>query len=330
MIIYLARFLQAERPFWRELEDRLDRLEADPYADLGLAGARRLHYLYQRACSGLARLQSSASEPEIRGYLEALVARAYGEIHESRSPTRHLSPMRLLVRDFPCAFRRHIGAFLLAVLVALGGATLGGLALVADPESREAVLPAELAAQHPGQRVHDDETRLEDRLQDVRSTFSAYLATHNIRVAFLCLALGVTWGIGTAIMVFYNGVIMGAVAADYAAAGQTTFLIGWLLPHGAIEIPSFLIAGQAGLVLAGALIGRGEAAPAGIRLRRVGRDVVALAAGLVILLVWAGLVESFLSQYHEPVLPYAVKIAFGIAEAILLAAFLAFAGRRRG
>lgn len=329
MIIDLARFLHAERPFWRELEDRLDNLEADPYCDLGLAGARRLHYLYQRACSGLARLQASASEPEIRGYLEALVARAYGEIHESRARADHLSPARLLARDFPRAFRRHIGAFFLACLIALGGAALGGLAVVADPDAREAVLPADLAANRPTGRVRDEESRLEDRLHDTRSTFSAALATHNIRVAFLCLALGVTWGIGTALLIFYNGIILGAVAADYVGAGQTTFLLGWLLPHGAIEIPAFLIAGQAGLVLAGALIGRGEAAPAAVRLRRAGRDLVALAAGLVVLLVWAGIVEAFLSQYHEPVLPYAVKIAFGIAEAILLAAFLVFVGRRR-
>ena len=44
--------------------------------------------------------------------------------------------------------------------------------------------------------------------------------------------------------------ILGAVAVDYVADGQTRFLLGWLLPHGAIEIPAILIAGQAGLVLA--------------------------------------------------------------------------------
>ena len=44
------------------------------------------------------------------------------------------------------------------------------------------------------------------------------------------------------------------------------------------------------------------------------------------MLVWAGIVEAFLSQYHEPVIPYGMKIAFGLVEAALLTLFLARAG----
>ena len=44
------------------------------------------------------------------------------------------------------------------------------------------------------------------------------------------------------------------------------------------------------------------------------------------LLVWAGFIEAFLSQYHEPVIPYAAKIAFGAVELILLSLFLAKSG----
>ena len=47
------------------------------------------------------------------------------------------------------------------------------------------------------------------------------------------------------------------------------------------------------------------------------------------MLIWAGIVESYISQYHKPVLPYEAKIAFGSIELILLAYFFAFAGRPR-
>ena len=46
------------------------------------------------------------------------------------------------------------------------------------------------------------------------------------------------------------------------------------------------------------------------------------------MLVWAGVIESFLSQYHEPVISYGTKIAFGLVEAALLSSYLAFAGRK--
>jgi uncharacterized membrane protein SpoIIM required for sporulation len=93
--------------------------------------------------------------------------------------------------------------------------------------------------------------------------------THNTKVSILTLAMGITWGIGTLVMLFYNGVILGAVALDYMTAGETQFLLGWLLPHGAIEIPAILLAGQCGLILASALIGWGKAIPLRMRFRSV-------------------------------------------------------------
>ena len=84
--------------------------------------------------------------------------------------------------------------------------------------------------------------------------------TNNIRVSILAMALGMSWGgIGTFILLFYNGIIVGLVALDYVRAGQTIFLLGWLMPHGVIEIPAVLIGGQAGLVLGGGLSAPGRA-----------------------------------------------------------------------
>ena len=45
------------------------------------------------------------------------------------------------------------------------------------------------------------------------------------------------------------------------------------------------------------------------------------------MLLWAGFVEAFLSQYHEPVIPYEAKIAFGAIEAGLLSLYLSRSGR---
>ena len=130
-------------------------------------------------------------------------------------------------------------------------------------------------------------------------------------------------------MLFYNGVILGAVALDYVLAGETPFLLGWLLPHGAIEIPAIILAGQSGLVLAGALIGWGESISLKARLRKISDDLVTLIMGVAVMLIWAGIVEAFFSQYHEPVIPYEAKIGFGVLEIILLVLFLTRSGRKR-
>jgi uncharacterized membrane protein SpoIIM required for sporulation len=82
-------------------------------------------------------------------------------------------------------------------------------------------------------------------------------------------------------------------------------------------------------MLAMAILGRGDRAPLRVRLRRISRDVVTLIFGVALLLVWAGLIEAFLSQYHEPVIPYSLKIAFGLVELVLLCLFLSQSGRTR-
>ena len=50
----------------------------------------------------------------------------------------------------------------------------------------------------------------------------------------------------------------------------------------------------------------------------------AVLVATAILLVWSGIVEAFLSQYHEPVVPYGFKIGLGLVEVALLIAWLAF------
>ena len=100
-----------------------------------------------------------------------------------------------------------------------------------------------------------------------------------------------------------------------------------VLPPGVIEIPAMLIGGQAGLVLGGALLGGRGRRNLRDRMRQVRPDILTLAGGMAVLLVWAGLVESFLSQFHAPVLPYGIKISFGVVELLGLIFWLAAGGR---
>jgi uncharacterized membrane protein SpoIIM required for sporulation len=329
MIIDLAKFITTERPVWDELERLVKKIEDDPYATLTLEKSRRFHYLYERTAADLAKLTTFASEPETRGYLESLVSRAYGEIHETREKPHRFRPFHWLTATFPQTFRRHVNVFWLTVAVTIGGCLFGGFATVLDPDSRHVTMPFGHDMMKPSERVAREERASHDRLEGQKASFSTFLMTHNTKVSMLTMALGMTWGIGTLIMLFYNGVIMGAICVDYIVDGQGKFLAGWLLPHGSFEIPAILIAGQAGLLLGWALIGRGTRKTLSERLREISNDVVTLIGGCGVMLIWAGVIESFFSQYHEPVIPYSLKIVFGIVELLLLTFFLWKSGRKQ-
>ncbi len=327
MIVDLDRFLAQQRPRWQELDTLLSVYERDRLFRPTTVQSLRLFELYQRSVADLARLEESG-HLDISDELSSVVSRAYAQIHSSRRRHR-FRPMEWLLITLPSTFRRQIAAFQMAVAVTLFGCLLGVAFLAWDSSAKEGILPFSHLLGDPKERVHEEEHRSKDPNGDVHAPFAAMLMTHNTRVALTSLALGLTWGIGTMIILFSNGITLGAVCFDYVRAGETKFLLGWLMPHGVIEIPAILIASQAGLVLASALIGWNSRVRRRDRLRAVSADVFTLAAGAALMLVWAGIVESYISQYHKPVLPYEAKIAFGGTELSLLIYFYFFVGRKK-
>src|ERR1700724_2163651 len=132
MIIDLQRFVAAERPYWTELERVLDKLEAEPNYRMSLESLQRFHLVYERSAADLAKIVTFSSEPETRRYLESLIARAYGEIHETRERQRRIFPLRWFFHTLPQTFRRHVRAFWLSLAVTLAGCAFGGFALALD------------------------------------------------------------------------------------------------------------------------------------------------------------------------------------------------------
>jgi uncharacterized membrane protein SpoIIM required for sporulation len=331
VILDLDQFIRRERPFWEELE-RMLRRQIDSARALEISEVRRFYYLYERAASDLVKVQTFAAEPELRRYLENLVGQTYARLHRRRDEAMRFRPLRWLLVTFPQTFRRQVAAFWISLSLSALGALFGGFVLSQDPENKALLLPPGFGhlSDSPSERVRIEESRagkMRGEISAAAPVFSAALMRHNIKVSLLTFSTGILWGVFTCVLLFYNGVIVGFVAFDFIADGQALFLCGWLLPHGVPELTAVFIAGQAGLVLARAMIGWGTNLRLARRLQLVRDDLATLAGGLAVMLVWAGLVEGFLSQHHGPHL-YAWKIGFGAVELLLLVSFLAFAGRR--
>lgn len=328
MILDLERFQAQARPRWAALESLLTVLEGRPDRRLKPVESEQLQELYAQAATDLNRVTHGALAPELRQYLERLVARAYAELYYAPPTRAEIWQPRQWLKIFtlfPEAFRRQSRYFVLAVVITVLGCAMGGLAVRYDPASVEVLLPADYL-RNPGQRVQQEEQGKSRHLNSaqIEAAFSAELIKHNIEVALLAAALGVTFGIGTALLLFENGVLLGAVAVRYTQQGFGLFVTAWLLPHGAFEIPSILIAGQAGFYLARLLLRRREDRDVGEYMR----EWLMLIAGLVMMLVCAGVMEAFFSQHHAPQLPYGFKVAVGAAELALLTIYLLVIGRR--
>jgi uncharacterized membrane protein SpoIIM required for sporulation len=189
-----------------------------------------------------------------------------------------------------------------------------------DPQASSYLVPADHVSIDPIERAKKQATQ-EAAAIDQQVAFSSFLFTHNISVAFMAFALGLTLGVGTVVMLFANGVFLGALAQAYAAKGLSGWFWAWILPHGIPELTAICIGGAAGLMLARGLASPGRQSR-GESLRREARGAVSLLLGTMALFVLAGMIEGTISQIHPPHLSVAFKISFALTVGSVVYAYL--------
>jgi uncharacterized membrane protein SpoIIM required for sporulation len=165
--------------------------------------------------------------------------------------------------------------------------------------------------------------RGDERIENMEEAllFGASLYTHNIKVSFLAFSLGaLTIVLGIAIL-FYNGVILGAIGTLYFLDDVSVFFFAWVGPHGALELPAIIFGGAAGLLAGRALLMPGNLSR-GASLRRVLPSVWRIMIGAALTLVLAGIIEGSFSQFSAKTIPYALKISVAVLLFIGLMIYL--------
>jgi uncharacterized membrane protein SpoIIM required for sporulation len=324
----LNQLLANRRPRWDRLEVLLQRVEQRGFANLTPNEAEELYRLYRLTSSDLNLVQTRTGHPAIVDALEALVGRAYAVL----SVPRRVRPMRgwwrIMRHRFPHAVRAHWLMLLLAALVMAAGTAFGAAVTATQPGTETVFLNSHIGRPHleqsPSARVAELERRqTKHGLVSAQSqtAMTAFLSTNNIRVTLLAFGLGLTFGLGTAIVLFFNGAMLGSLAWLYWQDGVFTFFVAWIGPHGAIELPCILFGAMAGLIVARCQWQK-EGGTLWQRIREQGRPLMDLLIGAATLLVLAALIEGGFSQLVEPAVPYELKIVVAATLFGALAAYL--------
>jgi uncharacterized membrane protein SpoIIM required for sporulation len=313
----VGAFVRSRRAGWERLAALVARAES---GRLPLAEVEELDRLYRRVAGDLAFARSAFAGSDAEGHLAHLTARAYAALYRPRggAPARLL---RLLADEAPAAFRRHLVALALAAAFLGAGAVGGALAVGLDPGAAGLLVPEPIRDAVAARRMWT-----EHLLEAAPWMSGSAIAHNNVTVASLAFALGLTAGLGTALLLVANGLLLGAVLAHAAEGGMASPLLAFLGAHGPAEISALLLAAQAGFVVASALVDPGEW-PRSAALAARGRDAVRLMAVVVPVLALVALVETSVSPVER--FPAAAKGALGLGLAAALWTFLALSGRRR-
>ncbi|HYC30924.1 MAG TPA: stage II sporulation protein M, partial [Gemmatimonadales bacterium] len=306
-----ARWDEFQRLAERAAKHGLDGFQAGELPDFA---AR-----YREVAADLARARTYRADEATLARLERLVAAGHNALYRDERSTWRRAGSAVL-REFPAAIVRARGYVLVACLAFVAPAA-AGFALMRDrPALAAEVLPdVMLSRAAAGAERKAAGRRYVDVAAEDRPLMASGIITNNVRVAIACFAGGVFLGIGSLVLLGFNGLMIGATAGHFANSGLLDYLLEFILGHGLLELFAIWVAGAAGF-----LLGRSAVAPGDLSrsdaLVLSGRIAVRMVGGAAVMLVVAGLIEGFVSAGTGG---RDVRLAASAASLVFLGLYLA-------
>jgi len=155
-------------------------------------------------------------------------------------------------------------------------------------------------------------------------SFGLQVWVNNSWVAAQCIGFAILLGIPIPYVLFQNALNVGVSGGLMFGAGKADVLLGLLIPHGLLELTAVFLAAAVGMRLGWTVIAPGDR-PRGQVLAEQGRAVVAVAVGLVVVLLISGLIEALVTP--SP-LPTFLRIGIGVAAEIAFLTYIVYFGRK--
>ena len=277
------RFLHEREPDWRELEGLLGgrrRARRDARAVVALAA------LYRGAAADLALARRRYRGDPVIARLESLVVRGRQAVY-SEEP-RRVSPWQFFGRIYWQRVRERPGVLMLAIALLLVPAALAAAWALDDPGAALGLVPGEFrGAVEP---VGDTGMTATES-----AAFSSAVLTNNIQVTLLAFAAGLVFGLGTAVVLAFNGATLGAITGGAIGAGNGAEFAEFVTAHGIIELSCICVAAAAGLRVGFAIVAPGSRTR-GDALMLEARAAIAIVLGTIPWVVLAGLIEGFVTR----------------------------------
>jgi len=317
--VVAERFVTRKRDSWEAFRTLAARAERIGLKQLGAAEIPGFAARYREVAADLARARTYGVDPRVLEYLERVVSAGHNAVY-GRHIGHRVHMDRLVLRELPAAVVA-ARAYVVTALLMFAVPAMTGYVLIRErPAIAEQVLTDEMLARARAGAEHRAQgVGYAQQPSMYLPVIATGIITNNVQVAFLGFAFGITAGIGTVLLLVFNGLYFGAVLGLFANYGLAGWLLTFVAGHGVLELSAIFIAGGAGLLVARALLAPGDLTRRDA-LVLAGRQAVRLVGASVLLLGLAGTIEGLLSASDAPA-PF--KFATSGATVVLLILYLA-------
>ncbi|WP_057938289.1 stage II sporulation protein M [Algoriphagus resistens] len=252
-------------------------------------------------------------EGKVTSYLNHLASQYHREVYRDKKMGIK-GVIDFYTKDFPLMFYKYLPQLGVSVLVFTLFVLIGAYSAQTDISFVRSILGDNYVNQTLANIESGDPMAVYKKMNQVDMFLG--ITVNNIRVAITAFVAGVFLGIGTLLVLMYNGVMLGSFQYFFHAHGILWESARSIWIHGTIEISVIVIAGCAGLVLGNGILFPGTFS----RLhsfRRGMKDGLKILMSTIPFFVIAGVLESFVTRITQMPDILSLLIIFGSLSLIV-------------
>ena len=289
---FVTRYQQEWQQFENWLQQRGEQRSRKTTPSAELPGDETIPQRYRRLCQQLALAQHRGYSPQLVEHLQQLMQRGHNLLYRTPTP-RWQRAVEFLFADFPLAVRSQAASMWAAC--ALFVLPLVGIFVLLQYKPELVHLLLEPSQITQMEKMYDPNADSLGRDSGTDWAMFGHYIMNNISIGLRTFASGLVAGIGTILVLVFNGITIGAVAGHLQQAGYGEPFWRFVVGHAPFELTAIVIAGGAGLQLGLRLLAPG-------RMRRVdalvegGRIGARLCLDVAFMLLVAAFIEAFWSS----------------------------------
>lgn len=306
------KYIMREVAFLKKNTDKWKKFEALLKAP-GSESADTIADLYVQISNDLAFAQSNYPESKTTQYLNDLAIKAHNTLYKNKRADLQ-SIIRFWTTDIPEIFSRRQTELLVSFIIFMVAIIIGATSsFLEDNFARNF-----LGDRYINMTIENIENG--DPLAVYKDEYAMNMflgiTINNIRVSFIAFVAGLITSIGTGLILFNNGIMVGAFLQFFAKYTLLKEALLVVFIHGTLELSAIVIAGAAGFVVGNSFLFPGTYSRYAAFLKGI-KEGMKMVVALVPIFIMAGFLESFVTRYTEMPIWLSLSIIIGSAAFII-------------
>lgn len=302
------QFIKNNSNTWRELQELSLVIKKNGIKSLPSKDVNKFLHIFRLCSHDLAYSRTHYPESSVVEYLNSLISDCHSYVYA----VKKISPWQLVTYisyGFPKLLKEYRWYVLCSFGIFAFGLVLSLLFTLQNGDNAGIFLPQNIIDAAKSGKSGGGEWN--------SPLMSSYIMVNNISISLKAFVLGITFGLGTIYVLFFNGAILGSLTGLIYLYGAPKNYWSLILPHGIIELTAIFISGAAGLLIAKSMLLPGEYSR-GHSLIIGAKKAISLVFGIIFMLIIAGIIEGFFTPLS---IPAEAKLLFAAITAIILSVY---------